>query len=88
MKTVNDGVDRNGDGKITVNDRRVDGSTGVIELVHRKGLMVHAYTFRNDASGDGFTDPKLEMKTYFELDLDGLFTDFPVTGVAARADVR
>ena len=88
VKTVNDGVDRNGDGKITINDRRVDGSTGVIELAHRKGLTVHAYTFRNDASGYGFTDPKLEMKYYFELGLDGLFTDFPVTGVAARADVR
>ncbi len=88
VKTVNDGVDRNGDGRITINDRRVDGSTGVIELAHRKGLMVHAYTFRNDASGYGFTDPKLEMKYYFELGLDGLFTDFPVTGVAARADVR
>ena len=88
VKTVNDNVDRNGDGKITINDRRVDGSTGVIELAHRKGLMVHAYTFRNDASGYGFTDPKLEMKYYFELGLDGLFTDFPVTGVAARADVR
>jgi glycerophosphoryl diester phosphodiesterase len=88
VKTVNDGVDRNGDGKITISDRRVDGSTGVIELAHRKGLMVHAYTFRNDASGYGFTDPKLEMKYYFELGLDGLFTDFPVTGVAARAEVR
>ncbi|MEQ1683646.1 MAG: glycerophosphodiester phosphodiesterase [Burkholderiaceae bacterium] len=88
VKTVNDGVDRNGDGRITINDRRVDGSTGVIELAHRKGLMVHAYTFRNDASGYGFSDPKAEMKYYFELGLDGLFTDFPVTGVAARADVR
>jgi glycerophosphoryl diester phosphodiesterase len=88
VKTVNDGVDRNGDGKITISDRRVDGSTGVVELAHRKGLMVHAYTFRNDASGYGFTDPKLEMKYYFELGLDGLFTDFPVTGVAARAEVR
>ena len=88
VKTVNDGVDRNGDGRINISDRRVDGSTGVIELAHRKGLMVHAYTFRNDASGYGFTDPKLEMKYYFELGLDGLFTDFPVTGVAARADLR
>lgn len=87
VKTVADNVDRNGDGKITINDRRVDGSTGVIELAHQKGLMVHAYTFRNDASGYGFTDPKAEMTYYFGLGLDGLFTDFPVTGVAARAGV-
>lgn len=85
VKTVADNVDRNGDGKITINDRRVDGSTGVIELAHQKGLMVHAYTFRNDASGYGFTDPKAEMTYYFGLGLDALFTDFPVTGVAARA---
>jgi glycerophosphoryl diester phosphodiesterase len=88
VKTVDDGVDRNGDGKLTINDRRVVGSTGVIELAHQKGLAVHAYTFRNDASGYGFTDPKAEMKYYFEAGLDGLFTDFPVTGVAARAELR
>ena len=88
VKTVADNVDRNGDGKITINDRRVDGSTGVIELAHQKGLMVHAYTFRNDASGYGFTDPKAEMTYYFRLGLDALFTDFPVTGVAARAEIR
>ena len=88
VKTVADNVDRNGDGKITINDRRVDGSTGVIELAHRKGLMVHAYTFRNDASGYGFTDPKAEMAYYYGLGLDGLFTDFPATGVAARAELR
>ncbi len=87
VKTVADNVDRNGDGRITINDRRVDGSTGVIELAHQKGLMVHAYTFRNDASGYGFTDPKAEMAYYFGLGLDGLFTDFPVTGVAARAEL-
>ncbi len=86
VKTVADNVDRNGDGKITINDRRVDGSTGVIELAHQKGLMVHAYTFRNDASGYGFSDPKAEMTYYFRLGLDGLFTDFPITGVAARAE--
>ncbi|MBC8057843.1 MAG: glycerophosphodiester phosphodiesterase [Rhizobiales bacterium] len=87
VKTVADNVDRNGDGRITINDRRVDGSTGVIELAHQKGLMVHAYTFRNDASGYGFTDPKVEMTYYYNLGLDGLFTDFPATGVAARSEI-
>lgn len=85
VKTVADNVDRNGDGKITVNDRRVDGSTGVVELAHRKGLMVHTWTFRNDASGYGFTDPKAEMQYYMKLGVDGVFTDFTATGVAALA---
>lgn len=84
VKTVDDGIDRNGDGKITINDRRVDGSTGVVEMAHNKGLKVHTWTFRNDASGYGFADPQQEMTYYFDLGVDGLFTDFADTGVAAR----
>ncbi|NJD05199.1 MAG: glycerophosphodiester phosphodiesterase [Methylococcaceae bacterium] len=87
VKTVDDGIDRNGDGRLTLNDRRVDGSTGVIERAHDKGLLVHTWTFRNDSSGYGFTDPVTEMAYYFELGVDGLFTDFADTGVAARAAV-
>lgn len=83
VRTVADNTDRNGDGRITINDRRVDGSTGVVEMAHAKGLLVHTWTFRNDASGYGFADPKAEMAYYFELGVDGLFTDFPDTGVAA-----
>jgi glycerophosphoryl diester phosphodiesterase len=84
VKTVDDGVDRNGDGKLTINDRRVEGSTGVIERAHALGLLVHSWTFRNDSSGYGFSNPKAEMIYYYSLGLDGLFTDFPDTGVAAR----
>lgn len=83
VKTVNDNVDRNGDGTVTINDRRVDGSTGVIEAAHARGLLVHTWTFRNDASGYGFTDPQAEMTYYMKLGIDGVFTDFPGTGVAA-----
>ena len=85
VKTVDDGVERTGDGTLTINDRRVDGPTGVIDLAHNLGLLVHAYTFRNDASGYGFADPQAEMAYYFGAGLDGLFTDFPDTGVAARS---
>ena len=88
VKTVADGVDRNGDGKITINDRRVDGSTGVIEAAHARGLQVHAFTFRNDASGYGFTDPKAEMQYYMTIGVDGVFTDFTATGVAAVNGLR
>ncbi len=88
VRTVADNVDRNGDGRITINDRRVDGSTGVVELAHRKGLMVHTWTFRNDASGYGFSDPKAEMQYYMKLGVDGVFTDFPATGTAALAELK
>jgi glycerophosphoryl diester phosphodiesterase len=87
VKTVADGVDRNGDGVITINDRRVDGSTGVIEAAHALGLVVHTWTFRNDASGYGFADPQAEMAYYLQLGVDGVFTDFTDTGVAAVASI-
>jgi glycerophosphoryl diester phosphodiesterase len=62
----------------------VDGSSGVLERAHDKGLLVHTWTFRNDASGYGFAGPKEEMTYYFDLGVDGLFTDFADTGVEAR----
>lgn len=83
VKTVADGVDRTADGVVNLNDRRVDGSTGVIEAAHSRGLLVHTWTFRNDASGYGFKDPQAEMLYYLRLGVDGVFTDFPATGVAA-----
>lgn len=88
VKTVNDNTDRNGDGAVNANDRRVDGSTGVIENAHRRGLMVHTWTFRDDAGGYGFKDPKAEMAYYMKLGVDGVFTDFPATGVSARTSSR
>jgi glycerophosphoryl diester phosphodiesterase len=88
VKTVADGVERTGDATITINDRRVDGSTGVIERAHAKGLKVHTWTFRNDASGYGFKNPQEEMAYYLRLGIDGVFTDFPATGVSARTSAQ
>ncbi len=88
VKTVNDNVERTGDATLSINDRRVDGSTGVIELAHQKGLLVHTWTFRDDASGYVFKDPKEEMQYYMRLGIDGVFTDFPATGVAAVRGMR
>jgi glycerophosphoryl diester phosphodiesterase len=90
VKTVNDKVDRSGDGKISDIDRRVDGSTGVIELAHQKGLLVHTWTFRGDSGGYdlGFKDVKTEMEYYIKLGIDGVFSDFPAAGVAAVKSVR
>lgn len=85
VKTVDDGVDRTGDGTVNINDRLVVGSTGVIEAAHAAGLLVHTWTFRNDASGYGFADPQAEMAYYMKLGVDGVFTDFADTGVAALA---
>jgi glycerophosphoryl diester phosphodiesterase len=85
-----DGVadDRNGDGVVTISDRQVVGDTGVIAAAHAAGLVVHGFTFRNDASLYGFSDPIAEYKAYYALGIDGVFSDFPDTALAAQAFER
>ena len=53
---------------------------------HAAGLFVHAFTFRNEAPGlllDYRATPA-EYKRFFNLGVDGLFSDFPDTALAAR----
>ena len=89
------GVDRNGDGKAddvngdgTVNE--ADGVTEVFSTLiadaHRAGLVVHAYTFRDDVAvpRDFAGDPGQEYRQLFALGLDGVFSDFPDTAYKAR----
>ncbi len=87
LTTVADGVERDGVPGLSINDRRVDGATSVIDDAHAAGLLVHTWTFRNDASGYGFRNPQAEMEYYLRLGVDGIFTDFPDTGVAALAAI-
>jgi glycerophosphoryl diester phosphodiesterase len=70
-------------------------ATGFVRRAHRAGLLVHAYTFRREnaflplelRSGD---DPAAygriaaEYERFFELGVDGVFTDHPDTAVRAR----
>jgi glycerophosphoryl diester phosphodiesterase len=85
----NDGKadDINGDGAITSADYHELPATTLIPRAHAKGLFVHAYTFRNEAHRllkDYGGDPKKEYTRFFDLGLDGVFSDFPGTAVAAR----
>lgn len=60
--------------------------TGLIASAHQAGLVVHSFTFRNEATrlaGAYRGDPAQEMLTYFRLGIDGVFTDFTPTGVQA-----
>ena len=80
--------DLNGDGKITDADRVLLPPTDVVKNAHAAGLFVHAFTFRNEKEllvSDYKGDPKAEYKRFYELGVDGLFSDFPDTAVAARA---
>lgn len=61
--------------------------TTVIEQAHAAGLRVHAYTFRTEPATlapQYQGDPKLEYWQFYNLGIDGVFTDFPDVGLAAR----
>jgi len=71
--------------------RGPDGSlappTTLVADAHAAGLRVHPWTFRADAAflaaeygGDG----EQEVRQFFRLGVDGLFTDFPDLAVRAR----
>ena len=53
--------------------------TSLITDAHQVGLLVHAWTFRNEnifLAPDYQGDPKLEYQQFFSLGIDGVFTDF------------
>jgi glycerophosphoryl diester phosphodiesterase len=58
---------------------------------HRAGLLVHPYTMRSDPqflNADYHGDAQAEYRQFFDLGVDGLFSDFSDTAVAARAAWR
>jgi glycerophosphoryl diester phosphodiesterase len=49
-------------------------------------MVVHAYTFRDEAKWllkDYNGDPLQEYSRFYDLGIDGVFTDFTATAVAA-----
>ncbi|MGL4766694.1 MAG: glycerophosphodiester phosphodiesterase [Formosimonas sp.] len=64
-------------------------ATDLVARAHRVGLAVHPYTFRNEtkhltSSENG--EPQREYAVFFALGVDGLFSDFTDTAIAARHD--
>jgi glycerophosphoryl diester phosphodiesterase len=51
-------------------------STGVIEQAHELGMDVHPWAFRSDQLPEFFTSPQAEFDFFFDLGVDGVFTDF------------
>lgn len=79
--------DTNSDGLVNDADYTKLAPTNLIDRAHKRGLVVHAYTFRNESRRllkDYNNDPTAEYRNFYDLGLDGVFTDFPVTAVAAR----
>lgn len=63
-------------------------TTSVIEQAHAVGLRVHAYTFRNEPATlapEYENDPLNEYRRFYELGIDGVFSDFADTALKARA---
>jgi glycerophosphoryl diester phosphodiesterase len=60
----------------------------LIETIHRRGLRVDAWTFRDDAVGEGFSRVEDELTAAMRLGVDRLFCDFPATAVAVRARLQ
>lgn len=62
-------------------------ATDLIARAHEAGLVVHAYTFRDEPQyliKPYNADPVAEYRRFFALGVDGLFSDFPMTALSAR----
>lgn len=69
-------------------DGEVSAPTDLIQRAQAVGLMVHAYTFRDElrylaSAYEG--SPLNEYRQFFDLGLDGVFSDFPATAFEALA---
>lgn len=61
----------------------IEDDRGLVRRAHDRDLVVHPYTFRADAVGEGYDDIEEEMRTfYFRYGVDGLFTDHTDRAVA------
>jgi glycerophosphoryl diester phosphodiesterase len=79
--------DENGDGLVNEGDRKLLPPTSLIQRAHRKGLVVHTWTFRNEdrfLAYDYRGNPLREYLQFFRLGIDGVFSDFTDTAVFAR----
>jgi glycerophosphoryl diester phosphodiesterase len=78
--------DLNGDGKTDLRDANTQDPTSLIEDAHKLGLFVHAFTFRNEdryLAHSYLGDPRAEYLQFFRLGVDGVFSEFPDTAIAA-----
>jgi glycerophosphoryl diester phosphodiesterase len=79
--------DANGDGAVDERDRALLPPSGLVERAHAHGLLIHTWTFRNEQHrllSDFKGNPVNEYLHFYELGVDGVFSDFPNTAFAAR----
>jgi glycerophosphoryl diester phosphodiesterase len=77
--------DVNGDGAVDEADRTLLPANDIITRAHAAGLYVHSWTFRNEQIflPNDYAAPAAEYHQFFELGLDGVFSDFPDEAVKA-----
>lgn len=79
--------DVNADGVVNEADRTAVAAGNFIARAHAKGLFVHTWTFRSEAiflASDYAADPTNEYEVFYNLGIDGVFSDFPDVAVKAR----
>jgi glycerophosphoryl diester phosphodiesterase len=82
--------DLNNDGVINDADRVTLPPTSLVQDAHAAGLLVHPYTFRNEArflASNYQGNPAREYEQFINLGVDGYFTDFPGTGDLVRDQI-
>ena len=61
----------------------------LVDRAHAAGLLIHTWTFRDDAFPTGYPGgPVEEYLAFYRLGIDGVFSDFPDTAFAAREIFR
>jgi glycerophosphoryl diester phosphodiesterase len=81
-------ADVNGDGLVNEADRQLLPPSAVVANAHKAGLLVHPFTFRNEQrrlASNYKGNPVNEYLAFYELGVDGVFTDFADSAVLARA---
>jgi glycerophosphoryl diester phosphodiesterase len=90
IKTYADGI---GPWKVYIVRTRLENgqpklfTTDLIERAHKHDLLIHTWTFRNEQRrllSDYKDNPLEEYLQFYDMGIDGVFSDFPDTAVAAR----
>jgi glycerophosphoryl diester phosphodiesterase len=79
--------DVNGDGSVNEADRKALPPTTLIERAHAHGLKIHTWTFRSEPRfllSDYGGNPSEEYLQFYELGIDGVFSDYADHAVTAR----
>ncbi|MDX1291393.1 MAG: glycerophosphodiester phosphodiesterase family protein [Hyphomonas sp.] len=62
------------------------GHTDYVDRAHALGKFVHVYTVRDDQPADGFASAEQELQVLIDAGVDGIWTDYPATALAARRE--